>query len=64
MRYDDHWIDGDRCAEINAAMTEAREAFDRAYYHSPTNIKLFLATQRVSRALNKVRRELRRNRAL
>jgi hypothetical protein len=56
------WIDGDRCKQISAAMSEAHEAFNAAYYESPSNVDLFIATERVSRALNKVRREIRKNR--
>lgn len=57
-----HWIDGSRCKQINRALSEARDAFNAAYYESTTNVDLYVATERVSRALNKVRREVRRNR--
>ncbi|MEE3066598.1 MAG: hypothetical protein VYA67_22095 [Actinomycetota bacterium] len=56
-----HWIDGSRCKQISAALSEAHAAFNTAYYESPTNVDLFIATERVSRALNKVRREIRKN---
>jgi hypothetical protein len=56
------WIDGDRCKQISSALTEAREAFNAAYFESSSNVDLFIATERVSRALNKVRREVRKNR--
>lgn len=56
-----HWIDGDRCKQISAALGEARDALDRAWYQCDDEVDLFMATQRASRALGKARREIRRN---
>ena len=58
-----HWIDGSRCKQINAALSEARDAFNAAHYESESNLDLYLNTEKVSRALNKVRREVKRNQA-
>ncbi len=55
------WIDGSRSKQINAALREAHEAFDKAYHKSTTEVDLYVATERVSRALSKVRREIKRN---
>ncbi|ORA60931.1 hypothetical protein [Mycobacteroides franklinii] len=56
------WVDGDRAKQINAAMREAWEAMDRAYYRSDTDGDLVKNTMAVSVALAKVRRHARANR--
>jgi hypothetical protein len=58
---DEEWVDGDRCDQISAAMREAWEAMDRAYYHSHTDGDLIENTTAVSAALAKVRRHARAN---
>lgn len=58
----EEWIDGDRCTQIRAAMREAMDAMDRAYYHSRTDGDLVRNTNAVSAALAKVRRHARANR--
>ncbi len=57
----DYWYEGPRHREINKAMRDASEAFDRAYHRSPSNADLLKNTTAVSKALAEVRRHVHAN---
>lgn len=52
----EHWIDGLYAEEINQAMTEAREAFNQAYFHSSSSALLATNAAKAIKALASVER--------
>lgn len=56
-----YWYQGPRHREINKAMRDASEAFDRAYHRSQSNADLLKHTAAVSTALAEVRRHVHAN---
>ncbi|WP_237074055.1 hypothetical protein [Mycobacteroides abscessus] len=55
------WYEGPRHREINKALRDASEAFDRAYHHSQSNADLLKHTATASQALAAARRHIHAN---
>lgn len=56
-----YWYKGPRHREINEALRDASEAFDRAYHRSQTNTDLLKHTAALSKAVAEVQRHVRAN---
>lgn len=57
----DYWYTGPRHREINEALRDASEAFDRVYHRSQTNADLLKHTAVLGKALAEVQRHVRAN---
>jgi hypothetical protein len=56
-----YWYEGPRHCEINEALRDVSEAFDRAYYRSQTNGDLLKHTAALGKAVAEVQRHVRAN---